>query len=468
MKTHSCRFALLAFPALLAGSCHKCTPFDESVKKSTENNILQPSDPSDGNKKSYSPLLDFTLLSYNIAGLLEPISSASPAKNTPKISELTNDYDIVLVQEDFNYHASLYENNRHPHRTSTSGGMGFGDGLNTMSNFPFYDFGRKKWNDCNGADCLTPKGFTWMRLRLREGVYIDLYNVHANAGLDSGNFNARRKNISQLVNFARENSKGNAMILAGDFNCRYTRSEDNIRSVANELFATDAWVEIVMDNKEPVKGSNALKCHESNILSDYSCELVDKIFYRGNRFIKLETLNFSYKDTVFRDSGGNMLSEHRPIYAQFRIKVSNNIRLSDQFGGPHGASFNDISKLPDHPVVTSIGIRAEKRIDQINLTLTNGTQFIHGGSGGSAESLPLNKGEHVSSVKMCSGKKGIHTRIFYMEFTTNLGRSISGGAETDSTVTYAAEAGWQIVGFHGRAGTELDKCGVIYTPVKKQ
>jgi hypothetical protein len=57
--------------------------------------------------------------------------------------------------------------------------------LNTLANFDWIDFTRVKWNTCSddsGADCLTPKGFTFMRVIVSEGVYIDFYNLHADAG----------------------------------------------------------------------------------------------------------------------------------------------------------------------------------------------------------------------------------------------------------------------------------------------
>lgn len=34
----------------------------------------------------------------------------------------------------------------------------------------------------SSADCLTPKGFTFMRVKLAEGVWVDAYNLHADAG----------------------------------------------------------------------------------------------------------------------------------------------------------------------------------------------------------------------------------------------------------------------------------------------
>ncbi len=416
--------------------------------------------------KSAASTGEFTVLSYNIAGLLEPFSSSNPSVNTPQIAVLVNDYNIVQVQEDFNYHAALYEGDLHPYCTPTSGGMGFGDGLNTLSNFPFSDdLIRVDWDNCNGTDCLTPKGFTWLRIRIDEGVYIDFYNFHTNAGSTSSDYAARRANILQLVSYVQENSAGNAVLIFGDSNCRYTRSEDNIRQIIETLLMTDVWVQLVKDGDAPESGSDPLVCDETAILTDFSCELVDKIFYRGNNYITLTPLEFTYEDAKFRDADGNMLSDHRPVYTKFRWVLNDNLRLSDQFGGPHGTSYTDVNSIPASPEVTSIGLRAGSRIDQVSIGLANGTDFIHGGTGGTAQSMELEQGEYVKSLELCSGQKDGLTRIFYAKFTTSNERTLSGGTTTNSTVTYTAPDGWQIVGFHGRSGDEVDKAGVIYAPV---
>jgi hypothetical protein len=34
----------------------------------------------------------------------------------------------------------------------------------------------------SSADCLTPKGFTFMRLQVAPGFSLDAYNLHADAG----------------------------------------------------------------------------------------------------------------------------------------------------------------------------------------------------------------------------------------------------------------------------------------------
>jgi len=422
--------------------------------------------PQSSNSKLKSAVTEFTVLTYNIAGLPELISSGDPAVNTPKISVLVNNYDIVQVQEDFNYHAALYANDYHPYRTATSGGVPFGDGLNTLSNFPFSDdIARVKWNDCSNTDgnCLTPKGFTLNRIRLSEGVYLDVYNFHTGAGDVEVALDARRKNITQIVNYINANSTGNAVLLTGDTNCRYTRSGDNIRLVSTGTGAIDPWVQMIKEGIAPTLGADALVC--DGLITDFECEVVDKIFYRSNNFITLTPLEFTYEDAEFRDENGNMLSDHRPVFTRFQYTLNSNLKFSDQFGGPHGTSFNNVNSLPASPSVTKIGMRAGSRIDQVNLTLSNGTTFTHGGTGGTAKSLTLNSGEYVKSIQLCSGKYSNTTRIFYCKYTTSTGRTLAGGSTTSSTVTYTAPTGWKIVGFHGRCGSNVDKLGVIYAPV---
>jgi hypothetical protein len=91
-------------------------------------------------------------------------------------------FDIVNVQEDFNYNRSLYwGGNSHPYRTKTKGRVPFGDGLNTLSHFPMTDVVRVPWKQRTGADFLTPKGFTLVQIEIVPEVWLDVYNAHANA-----------------------------------------------------------------------------------------------------------------------------------------------------------------------------------------------------------------------------------------------------------------------------------------------
>ena len=405
----------------------------------------------------------FSVLSYNVAGLPEGLSSGNPKANTPIIGQRIRPYDIVHVQEDFNYHASLYANNTHPHRTPTSGGVPFGDGLNTLSNFPYSDLTRDKWDKCNGTDCLTPKGFSWSRIRVAEGVLIDFYNAHPNAGTTDADLAARRANISELSRFISTNSAGTAVVVAGDTNTRYTRADDNIRELVSTNGLTDAWVQEERGGVPPAAGSPALVCDDANITD--ACEVVDKILFRGNRYITLNLTRYGNDNAAFRTAGNKMLSDHYPIAADFRWTLNPALSLSDAWGGPHGSPFTDVATVPLSQRVTQVSLRAGSRVDQVGLKLADGTSFTHGGSGGTAQQLTLSEGEYLTSVRLDSAQYNGHTRIFYAQFTTNKGRTLSGGSRTSSSVTYTAPAGFQIAGFHGRSGTEVDSLGVIYTRV---
>jgi hypothetical protein len=100
----------------------------------------------------------FNTITFNVAGLPSIINGndvpGDKNTNTARIGQLLTQYNISLVnvQEDFNFHATLYANDKHPYRTATSGGVPFGSGLNTLSNFPFADFERVKWNECSNFE----------------------------------------------------------------------------------------------------------------------------------------------------------------------------------------------------------------------------------------------------------------------------------------------------------------------------
>ena len=411
----------------------------------------------------------FTALTYNVAGLPEGLSSAPTPRDTATtaIGQRLSPYDVVHVQEDFNYHASLYAADAsHAYRTPTSGGAGIGSGVNTLSKLPYDadDFERVRWNSCqlDSGDCLTPKGFTFMRLRLAEGVYVDFYNAHTNAGTNPGDLNSRADNLNQLTAFIGSHSAGNAVVVMGDTNTRYTRTGDTIAAFAASNSLTDAWVRLERGGNAPPAGSDALVCDE-NAITD-TCEVVDKVLYRGSRLVTLSATAYHNEHAGFLEAGsGLMLSDHDPISVGFSWSTNPAYQMSDQFGGPHGDYYTDLNVIPAAARASVLSLRAGSRVDQIGLTLSTGTVLAHGGTGGTAKSLTLGTDEYVTSVKLCQGKYSNTTRIFYAQFITSTGNTLTGGTTTSDCATRTAPSGWQVAGFQGRAGTEVDKIGFIYT-----
>ena len=247
----------------------------------------------------------FDVLSFNVAGLPAILNGnevpGDKANNSEAIGAKFAEYgyDVIHVQEDFNYHAYIYKTDNHPYRTATSGGAAIGSGLNTLANYPWVDFERVKWETCSdasGADCLTPKGFTTMRVRFDEGVYVDFYNMHTDAGYglptskkkkkkpiqilicrssETDDVKARSANLQQVADYIGKNSAGNAVLVFGDTNARYTSSGENIRVFGTEQNMTNPWVELILNGVEPTEGTDPWMC--DNPTTNNTCETVDKI-----------------------------------------------------------------------------------------------------------------------------------------------------------------------------------------------
>ncbi len=241
----------------------------------------------------------FRVLTYNVAGLPQGISGSDPLVNTPLISPKLNPFDLVLVQEDFTYHDALVALSTHPHRsTPMAASSDLGDGLNTLSRFPFSSHSRTKWAKCNGIidssnDCLTPKGFARFVVDLGGGRSVDVYNMHFDAGRGQGDVAAREAQVDQLVAAIAQQSAGKAVIVAGDTNMKAT-DEATLQKLL-----TGASLECTC---------RALKCAEP--------ERIDRIAFRSSPTVTLTPKSHAV-EASFVGPSGNPLSDHDPVSATF-------------------------------------------------------------------------------------------------------------------------------------------------------
>ncbi|MFQ5641831.1 MAG: endonuclease/exonuclease/phosphatase family protein [bacterium] len=249
---------------------------------------------------------EFALLTYNVAGLPQGISPSNPEKNTPLISPLLNNYDIVLVQEDFVFHEQLKSKAQHPYQSqphSSSGQFDFGDGLNRFVNFMFTAFQRESWNVCsnqNGNDCLASKGFSVAETTLAPRVIVDIYNLHMDSGSGVLDIEARNKQIQQLLSAIQARSAGKAIILAGDTNLdTINRPEDE--QLLQELLAGAGLTD----------SCRLLNCDQ---------ELVDRVLFRESDNLTLKPVFWNI-DADFVDTEGNKLSDHLAVGVSFKWQV---------------------------------------------------------------------------------------------------------------------------------------------------
>lgn len=242
------------------------------------------------------------VLTYNVAGLPQGLSSSNPETNIPQISPLLNAYDVVLVQEDFWYHDELEADVTHAHRSEPGVDppdlANMGDGLNRFSLGPFEQHTRTPWPGCNGnldcaSDCLATKGVSFARHEIAPGVEVDIYNLHNEAGSCPEDFVIRDQSTDLLIEVIETQSEGRAVIVGGDFNL-HERDEEDL-ALLNRL-----WDFGLRES-----------CHEVECGRDH----IDRIMVRNGDAVQLEVLEWS-RGEEFVTEAGDDLSDHPAIWAR--------------------------------------------------------------------------------------------------------------------------------------------------------
>lgn len=281
-----------------------------------------------------------SLLSYNVAGLpdfkaLVGKGDKNVKENQKNIGKILNggNYDLIAVQEDFGYHASLEkELSSFSYKTNHTGGVPGGDGLNFYSKYPLYNETRTPWNKLygvfeNGADEMTPKGILYCVLDLGDGVLVDFYDIHADAFGDEGSKAARRDNFKQLSELINSRGTDRPVIVTGDFNIafHYGKNDDGLY----DYFVTgcnlrDSWVEL-HNNGDYKDFSECPKKYGADYWGRW--ESVEKFLYRDGGGVSLKPTESEYKYLFAED--GTALSDHATISTVFEVTKTDDFKKSD-------------------------------------------------------------------------------------------------------------------------------------------
>lgn len=294
-------------------------------------------------------------------------------------------------------------------------------------------------------------------------TFIDFYNLHADAGVTAADEESRNSNINQVLTYAQTWSAGNAVIIYGDTNSRYTRTLDTAIVDLLDAGFTDPWVQHARGGVVPTVES---LCDNPQAYGNITCETVDKVFYRSSPLVDLSADTFEYVSTWFLTSNGTTLSDHNPINVNLTWTAGSSLRQSGYWGGPHGDWFTDVETLSSiaSPTVSELVFRGNERLDSVGVVLSDGTSLTHGGTGGNEATLTLADGEYWTSATLCQGQYDSHTRNFYILATTSAGKTLSSGMKTSDCASFEAPDGWGIVGFLGQDGDEIDQLAFVYAP----
>jgi hypothetical protein len=277
---------------------------------------------------------DFTLLTYNVAGLPQEISKVHPQRHIPLISPLLDAYDVVLTQEDFdwwhpsldatdftNYHSRLREAAGHPHRSGRWPGAAaagidpavrsepmVGDGLGVLSRLPFAEGPVVAWHDCFGGfdtsdggdgDCLAGKGFRSVTVTLAPDAEVDVYVFHGEAGGTDRDRQLRDDDFVQLAGHVAAHSADRAVIVGGDSNLH----------TASEPAAGRVWAAF-LDRTGLTDACTVCGCGET--------DSIDKVAFRSGGGVALTATSVTFPRERFRDPDDcGDLSDHPPLVVGF-------------------------------------------------------------------------------------------------------------------------------------------------------
>ena len=282
----------------------------------------------------------FNAVALNVDGLPESILGVSVNDGAPGASGATlmgnaiakQNWDIVGLSEDFNYHAELTAPLTSYYHVASHGGTVSGlsnstDGLGLLvgkkSNTGFANETSVEWNTYNGTldngnDGLIEKGFRYYAVTIASGVVVDVYVLHMDAGSSSGDITAREKQLTQLATYIKGTSNKRPIIIIGDTNCRYTREQlktgfIDVINADSRFTIKDAWIEKIWKGTYPTYGGDAMMWYNAPY-NNNTGEVVDKIFYINNTESSLTIEANSY---LHNTSFG--VSDHYPVIVNFTV-----------------------------------------------------------------------------------------------------------------------------------------------------
>ena len=140
---------------------------------------------------------------------------------------------------------------------------------------------------------------------LADGVTVDVYNLHGEAGGSPSDQALQADDFDQLAAFIAEHSEGRAVILGGDTNLHTEPDHPEPRDGAD----IEIW-DTFLEATGLTDACDATDCDEPG--------RIDKVAFRSGDGVDLEALTHAVPGDEFVDDAGEALSDHEPLEVTFR------------------------------------------------------------------------------------------------------------------------------------------------------
>ena len=149
-------------------------------------------------------------------------------------------------------------------------------------------------------DCLASKGFLYVRLALGDGIAIDFYDTHLDAGDGAADRRVRATQLARLAAAIEEHSDGAPVIVAGDFNLRDDEPGERalLQSFLASLKLRDSGARLADPKQWPRR--------------------IDYIFYRSGGGVAVDAV--AAGEALEFVDGERPLRDHPALYARFRAQ----------------------------------------------------------------------------------------------------------------------------------------------------
>jgi len=276
-----------------------------------------------GTRPAVAEGVAFRVLTYNVAGLPAGLSYSDPAPRLPAIGRRAAGYDVVLVQEAFTGLDALRDASGHPELRRGSGPRSgwarligrlcgrCGSGLALLTGRAGEEIlaGRAgRYARCSGwglrpmadgSDCWASKGWQHARLALADGIAVDVWNTHLDAGVLEDDLATREAQLDELARAMAE-SRGRAVVVGGDFNLGAELPEEArlLERFRRRLGLRDTGARSGDSDRWPRR--------------------IDHLFFRSGERVSLEVERAGESREFRRDD--LPLSDHPALFARFRAR----------------------------------------------------------------------------------------------------------------------------------------------------
>jgi endonuclease/exonuclease/phosphatase family metal-dependent hydrolase len=156
---------------------------------------------------------------------------------------------------------------------------------------------------------LSAKGFAMVRVELADGLTVDVYTLHAEAGGSAEDQRLQAADFEQLAEYMQAHSEGRPIIVGGDTNLHTNSDHPDASGDAD----TKIWAQFLADTGL-TDACDTTSCTET--------DSIDKIAYRSAGNITLKATDHELPRDRFKDPAGDDLSDHPPLVVTFHWSTS--------------------------------------------------------------------------------------------------------------------------------------------------